>query len=247
MAEKKIVSAINNSIISLGIKTYSKVARNSVIVCPRVKAVIRTNIFLNSLILYAMQSIITNKIWSYPAKSKICSKPRPKNKPNMRYFSLTLIILFLCSFSAETKHPIHVSITNIEYNKSKNKIEISVKLFTDDFEKILSNINKKHVSVTRNDLNTQKIIVEYIKKNLIIKLDFKEKELKFVRREIKKDNTVWLYFECEYSKRETLKYEIRNTLMNDLYSDQKNLLIYSFPNKEGAYKFNNKVVSLTIE
>ena len=44
------------------------------------------------------------------------------------------IVLFLFSFF----HPVHVSITSIEYIEGKNSFEVSFKLFWDDFEAIIA-------------------------------------------------------------------------------------------------------------
>jgi hypothetical protein len=58
----------------------------------------------------------------------------------MRYFIYTCILFFSQSFLStpkSTKHPIFVTVTEIEQNIKEKSVEISCKIFTDDFEKAL--------------------------------------------------------------------------------------------------------------
>src|ERR1700761_6388624 len=68
-------------------------------------------------------------------------------------------------------HPIHVSTSNVEFNKQDDKVEVICTVFTDDFEAALA---KKYSAKT--DLNKQEmhaamdaLIKKYIAANLHIK------------------------------------------------------------------------------
>ena len=153
---------------------------------------------------------------------------------------LTHIILSLI-FASPLSHPVHISVTNIDYKIKENKFDISVKLFLDDFEKIINKNEKVHLNLgKRNELsNANFYIQKYISEHLMFSFNhkrFKSKKLILLKKEIKSDeNTVWLYLEYKQKKVKDLK--IINTLMNDLYRDQKNLLIFTCKNTEKAIKF----------
>ena len=143
----------------------------------------------------------------------------------------------------EAKHPIHLSITNVDYNQSKKKFEISFKMFTDDFQQII--FQKYAVKINLKNINDDKKSCEYINKyinehfSLIINTQniFLE-DMKFKNSEIKDDN-LWLYYEIKYNKQAT-NVEIRNSLMLDLYRDQKNLLIFTYKKTQKAFTFTEK-------
>ena len=46
-------------------------------------------------------------------------------------------------------HPIYVSVTEIEHNAKDKTLEISCKIFTDDFEKTLSQAYKTYVDLLK--------------------------------------------------------------------------------------------------
>ena len=127
-------------------------------------------------------------------------------------------------------HPVHISYTNIEFNQKTNKFEILFKLFVDDFSRILNNkygknLDLKSISQSKVCRETvEKYIFEHFK--LIINGKDKTKaDLKMEKMETK-DVAIWLYFSFSV-KGNCNTFDIYNSLMNDLYQDQTNLLIFS--------------------
>ncbi len=156
----------------------------------------------------------------------------------LKLFSIILFIFIsYLPNNYQVLHPVHISVTNIEYNKNTKKFAVSIKLFTDDFERALSKNTGKATKVTDNDIITGKNINHYINRRLIIRFANKIQKLKFVRKTVKDNNTTWLYYEFVPTNISG-KILITNKLMFNLYSDQKNLLIYSYLNIEEAYKFD---------
>ena len=59
-----------------------------------------------------------------------------------------LILLFPLAGAAPALHAYHSTITELRYNAAKKQLELSVKVFTDDFEKALSQGQPTHVNLT---------------------------------------------------------------------------------------------------
>ncbi len=93
------------------------------------------------------------------------------------------------------RHPLFVSVTEMNYNAADKDLEISCKIFTDDFEKTLANVYhaKVDLSAPANKKENDKLVNEYIKTHLLLKLDNKAVTLSFVRFE-KDNDAVWGYF-----------------------------------------------------
>ncbi len=68
----------------------------------------------------------------------------------MRIWSLLACLLLLWPLGAATPalHAYHSTITELRYNAEKKQIELSVKVFTDDFEKALSQGQPTAVNLT---------------------------------------------------------------------------------------------------
>lgn len=83
---------------------------------------------------------------------------------------------------AATYHPIFVSVTEIEHNAKDKTLEISCKIFTDDFETTLRAAYKTYVDLLkpkdRNAMN--KLVGDYVQKHLLIKVDGKPVALEFL-------------------------------------------------------------------
>lgn len=156
--------------------------------------------------------------------------------------------LLLLILSAIILHPVHLSVTNVEYRPKKRNMVISVRLFADDFERIIdrrynisSNLNKE------DELNNiEKYITDYVYENLQFKINgvqINKKNLKLKSRKTK-DISIWL----TYNLKNNLiikECEIINTLMFDLYPDQKNILIFSSSDKQQALEFfKNKPITV---
>jgi hypothetical protein len=79
-------------------------------------------------------------------------------------------------------HPIFVSVTEIEHNTKEKTLEISCKVFTDDFEKALKSTYKTYVDLLKpKDKNAMnKLVADYVQKHLLIKVDGKPVALQFM-------------------------------------------------------------------
>lgn len=153
----------------------------------------------------------------------------------MFYFSLDILLLITFFF-----HPVHVSVTNIEYMESEKRFEVSFKIFYDDFETIISdkyNV-QLHLGTEKGLENEDIYFLMYIKERFQLFADGELLDPGFKSRRMN-DDSIWLYF---YFERITpaKKIEVRNSLMMDLFPDQKNLVIFKSKGLEKGYILKSK-------
>jgi hypothetical protein len=96
---------------------------------------------------------------------------------------------------AATYHPIFVSVTEIEHNAKDKTLEISCKIFTDDFEKTLRSTYKIYIDLLKpKDKNAMnKLVTDYVQKHLQIKVDGKAVALQFLAYEQDEEGIVSYY------------------------------------------------------
>lgn len=152
------------------------------------------------------------------------------------------ILLLLCFFNVNTgsKHDFHTSITEINYNPKSGSLELSVRVFTDDLELTLTNLNKgKLVKIEDSENTVDPLIEQYIRKNLALVSPEKDVKFgKFYGKEKEADAT-WLYleiFDCKQIK----NYTIYNNIMQEMFSDQTNLVNIIFGNQKKTIVFDSK-------
>ena len=149
-----------------------------------------------------------------------------------------IAIFFLCSFN--TLHKYYVSITQIEFVKEQQSVQIISRIFIDDFESVLRKRYDKSITLDRGDDETQ--IDDYIKKYLLTKIEISINNKEVIPNFIGKkyDNGIMhCYLEIENVK-SISTFQIKNKVLFDMFEDQKNVIRTNINNK-------NKTVVLTAQ
>jgi hypothetical protein len=141
--------------------------------------------------------------------------------------------------TADARHPLFISVTEMNYNATDKNIEISCKIFTDDFEKALANNYKAKVDLTtpadKNEAN--RLVKEYVKSHLLLKVDGKAVTIEFVGFE-KENDAVWSYFEVKNITAAPKKIDITNSILYEAYDKQINLMHVTVNGNRKSYRLN---------
>ncbi|HMK27368.1 MAG TPA: DUF6702 family protein [Chitinophagaceae bacterium] len=121
-------------------------------------------------------------------------------------------------------HPFHVSVVEINHNAADKTLEISCKIFTDDFEKVLEQNYKAKVDLINpsNKAAMDTLVKKYITSHLFLNADGKPVKLSYVGFE-RENEAVYGYVEADNIV-SVKKIDITNKLMQDLFTDQVNLM-----------------------
>jgi hypothetical protein len=154
-----------------------------------------------------------------------------------------LMFLLLC---ASWYHPIHVSVCNVDLDPGSGDMELSVKIFSDDFQDLILHKYQVQLRITEQEEPGEKIkaVNRYIGESLQIEINGKPLGgLEFRGSELNEE-AIWLNYSYQYGGR-IRKIRIRNTLMLEKFDDQTNLLIVSYNEKQNGYRMDNKTTDLT--
>jgi len=135
-------------------------------------------------------------------------------------------------------HPLYVSVTEINHNAADKNLEISCKIFTDDFETALTKVTGSKIDLfnPKDRQLAEKQVAAYIKKHLIIKLDNKPVNLEFLGFE-RENEAVWSYLQVA-GVPAPKKIEINNDLLYDAFDQQINLMHVSVGGNRKSTKLN---------
>ncbi len=159
---------------------------------------------------------------------------------------LTGMILLL--FCTSWYHPIHVSVTNIDLDPEKGTVDLSVKIFADDFQDLILHHYSVQLRITEQENPDEQIetVNRYIWDALQMEINGKGTAgLQFVDSRVN-EGAIWLHYRYEYHGR-IRKVRISNTLMLDAFDDQTNLLIVAYGNRQKGYRMDNKTTELTLD
>lgn len=142
------------------------------------------------------------------------------------YKWLIIPLLFISFFagSPERSHPFHVSVTEVNHNTADKTLEITCKIFTDDFEKILGRNYKVKVDLINPPDKTKmdSLVKKYILSHLDIKANGNLVKLNYLGFEHESE-AVYSYIEVQHVPL-VKKISINNSLMYDLFDDQVGII-----------------------
>ena len=121
-------------------------------------------------------------------------------------------------------HPFHVSTTEINYNATDKTLEVSCKIFTDDFESALKKQYHTKTDLSAVNMKTamDTLVKKYIISHLQINADGKKAIMKYLGFE-KENEAAYAYLEVDNIS-SVKKVEITNSILYDLYDDQLSII-----------------------
>ena len=141
--------------------------------------------------------------------------------------------------NAGTVHPIFVSVTEIEYNAAQKTLELSCKLFTDDFEKTLRMHTREKVDLLNPAVKKQMevLVNNYIQLHLSLKADGKNVSLQFLGFEQQEEGIVSFY---QANNIATLKkLDVTNNLLYEYKTEQMGIVHVMVNDNRKSSKLNN--------
>ena len=131
---------------------------------------------------------------------------------------------FLLGDPAPVAHPIYVSVTEIEHNAKEKTLEISCKIFTDDFEKVLRQQYNTHIDLlnSKEKAAMEKFVSGYVLKHLFVKADGKVVALQFLGYEQQEEGIVSFYQVNDIAA--VKKLEITNNILFEYKKEQISII-----------------------
>ena len=135
-----------------------------------------------------------------------------------------MVLSFLIAI-ATLVHPIHISVTEINYNEKSKSLQMTTRIFADELELGVRAQRKEaelDLMEPKNGVTTKQMIQNYLLEHIKIKIDGKLVKMNFLGFE-KEDISIVSYIEIENVKKlKTI--EVFNDLVTELHDDQSNLV-----------------------
>jgi hypothetical protein len=120
-------------------------------------------------------------------------------------------------------HPFFVSVTEFNHNQKEKTLEISCKMFAEDFENALKTQFKTTVDFSHpKNKQAEKYVFEYLQKHLQIKINGKAVNYHFVGYE-KEEEAVWGYLQVN-NVPTVKKIEVTNNILYEVYNTQISIM-----------------------
>ena len=156
----------------------------------------------------------------------------------MRLLSLaaTLLVLLPVMGAGLALHAYHSTLTELRYNTAKKQLELSVKVFTDDFEKALSEGQPAHVNLSDPGPRPLALASAYVQRTLKFSTPAGAPlPLQVLGMQAEKDG-YWLY--CKVPLPGPMpSVQLRQAMLLDVFGDQMNIVNFEAGDKKQSALF----------
>ncbi len=137
----------------------------------------------------------------------------------MRKIYILLFIIPLMSFGL---HKYYISLTKIEYVKEKEEVQITMRFFIDDVEKVLNKRFKKEFELaTQNEFEkTDNYLSLYIRQKFSIKINDRDINYTYLGKEYDND-VMYIYLDISDIK-EIKSIEVTSRMLYEEFPEQQN-------------------------
>lgn len=139
-------------------------------------------------------------------------------------FTIGLILLALLISSGTLMHKFYVSLSEIRYNDSTERFEVSIRIFPDDLDLALLERTGIHTSLA-TELEHEKadsLLMVYLLEDFKLQVNGEELELNYLGKEPESD-AIWCYLESsQVAAPETVT--IVNAILTEFFPDQVNII-----------------------
>jgi hypothetical protein len=140
-----------------------------------------------------------------------------------------LIALFL--------HPIHVSVTEMEYSEKNKSLQITTRIFIDDLELSIrkqTGLESLDLIEPQNGMKTDQLVEAYLKEHFKVMIDGKPAKINYLASELE-EPAIICYLEIENIKKlKTIT--VTNTALQETHDDQSNLVHITYRSPVKSYR-----------
>ena len=167
----------------------------------------------------------------------------------MRFYKSFLFLILIPLLAFTGIHKYYISVTQIDYIEETQSVQITSRIFIDDFEKLLRDRYDESITLAgKDESKTVDLYMErYLKEKLKIKINSEVSNLVFIGKKYDAD-VVKCYLEIVDIEKITT-FEVSNKTLFDVFEDQQNIVktkinskqksFILFPQKDNAVlKFN---------
>lgn len=135
-----------------------------------------------------------------------------------------LMIPFMLLVSSNNGlHPIYVSVVEMEHNAKEKTLEVSCRIFTDDFERTLRDVYKTRIDLLnpKDHESMSKLVNDYVVKHLTLTVNGKPVKLIFSGYE-EVEEAIWSYYQVnEVAEVKTI--DINSDILYSYKKEQMNI------------------------
>ena len=159
-----------------------------------------------------------------------------------------ILVLFSLITSKENKeaHKFYVSHSTIHYNEKEQAVQVSVKLFADDFLQALKEAGYENFAMEKNNKAFYGALEAYLPNHFNVSITGVPSEAVFVGWEPESD-LIWLYMEYPDIKAMPGHIDLECKLLVSSFPEQQNIIHFEIGNQRKSALLNARETSVSMD
>ena len=149
--------------------------------------------------------------------------------------SISLMLLILLPFTMQA-HKYYTSVTQLDFNPTEKCFQVTMNVFVDDLEAVLTQENKQVVKWKSDQAELNTFLLTYLKSHFKVQLNQKPTtEFRLIGTREQKD-LLTIFFEIPVDKA-VKNIEITDTFLMDMFPIQSNVVNLNYKNQKHSFLF----------
>lgn len=163
----------------------------------------------------------------------------------MQTIKKTLVVLLLPLLAFAVAHKFYLSVTSVEYSDRYRAIQLTTRIFIDDFDKVLLERYgiKGNLATKEESAMADTYIEKYLKEKFIVEINGEQVDYDFLGKVYDNDIMICYVEVPEISLESTSSISLRNEVLMDIFEEQKNVVHFRLGNQKKSFvliRENNK-------
>lgn len=155
----------------------------------------------------------------------------------MNILKKSLLILILPLLAFATVHKFYVSVTNVKYSEKDAALQITSRIFIDDFEDVLQKRYgfKAELAMEKESKEADTFIEKYLRAKFTVEINGENASYTFIGKKYDADVMICYIEVPNVDLAEATSIQIQNEILTDLYDEQQNIVHFKINGKKKSF------------
>lgn len=160
---------------------------------------------------------------------------------------VNILVRWLVVATVAVMHPFFVSVIDINQNNKDKSLEVSVRIFAEDFEATLKKYGNTKLDLIHptDKAATDKLVNAYLQSKLQLKVDGKPVTMHYIGYEQRLES-IWVYLEVD-NITALKKLDVACSLLYEFEQKQTNILHIKINGSDKSFKLDNPKASVSFD
>lgn len=155
----------------------------------------------------------------------------------MNILKKSILFLILPLFAFATVHKFYLSVTNVRYSEKDGAIQITSRIFIDDFENVLQERYGFDAELaTKNESEEADAYIEkYLRAKFAVEINGENASYNFIGKKYDADVMICYIEVPKINLATTKSIQITNEILTDLFDEQQNIVHFKIDGKKKSF------------